>query len=303
MNRIKKSFFYWIIVFSVSLNVFTYGQSVKRFQQMSPTEIDKLIRQTAKTPMTITEKMNYFSTYFLDMPYNNQCIGDGPYALYEPWPLVNFKETNCMAFCEHVLALAISDNWDNFFNNLQQIRYRDGLIGMKTRNHYTMADWLPQNNWLLEDVSTKVGGNYIKKVTRTISHKQFFAGKGISDTTYIIPDRTLTVNYIPLNDFKNVIGNIKMGDILSLLYAKLDNIFSAHMVMIVGDGNDKLIRESSSNKMSTIDTHITVWIEQKVNLKSQRYLGIAVLRIKDEINLPGKVINPANIKYLKNNKE
>lgn len=301
MSFHKKVFFYLLIVLWVSLNSFIYGQQVKQFHQMNHVEIDELIRQTAKTSMTVTEKMNYFSAYFLDMPYNIHCVGDGPYALYEPWPLVNFKETNCMAFCEHVLALAISDNWDNFFNNLQQIRYRDGIIGMKTRNHYTMADWLPQNNWLLEDVSRKVGGTFTKTITRTISHKQFFAGKGISDTTCILPDRTLTIDYIPLNDFKNVINQIKSGDILSLLFAKLDNIFAAHMVMVVDDGNGKLIRESSNSKMTTFDTPIEEWIDQKINLKSKRYLGISVIRVKDDLNLPGKIINPADIKDLKDN--
>ena len=268
---------------------------------MNHAEIDSVIRQTAKMSMTVTEKMNYFSAYFLDMPYNIHCVGDGPYALYEPWPLVNFKETNCMAFCEHVLALAISDNWDNFFNNLQQIRYKDGLIGMKTRNHYTMADWLPENNWLLEDVSAKVGGDYTKTVTRTISHRQFFEDKGISDTTYTLPDRTLTIEYIPLNNFKDVIDQTKTGDILSLLFAKLDNIFSAHMVMVVDDGNGKFIRESSNSKMTSFDTPIDDWIEQKINLKSKRYLGISVMRIREDINLPGKIINPIEIKDLRNN--
>ena len=197
MSFLKKVFFYLLIVFLASPNYFIYGQSVKNFQQMSHTEIDKLIRQTAKTSLTVTGKMNYFSAFFLGVPYNIHCVGDGPYALYEPWPLVNFKETNCMAFCEHVLALAISDNWDNFFNNLQQIRYKDGLIGIKTRNHYTMADWLPQNAWLLEDATVKAGGTFTQSVTRTISHKQFFAGKGISDTSCILPDRT-SVSYTHL---------------------------------------------------------------------------------------------------------
>ena len=67
----------------------------------------------------------------------------------EAWPLVNFKEINCMVYCEHVLAMAISDNFDNFFNNLQQIRYKDGIIGMKTRNHFGMADWITENGLVL----------------------------------------------------------------------------------------------------------------------------------------------------------
>ncbi|MEJ2543104.1 MAG: DUF1460 domain-containing protein [Calditrichaceae bacterium] len=303
MSFLTKVFIYLVIVFSVSPDAFIYGQPAKRFHQMSHVEIDELIRQTAKTAMTVTGKMNFYSAFFLDMPYNIHCVGDGPYALYEPWPLVNFNETNCMAFCEHVLALSISDNWDNFFNNLQQIRYKDGLIGMKTRNHYTMADWLPQNSWLLEDVTAKVGGSYTKKVTRTISHRQFFADKGISDTTYTLPDRTLTIEYIPLNDFEKIINQTKVGDILSLLFAKLDNIFSAHMVMVVNDGNGKLIRESSNSKMITFDTPIQEWIEQKINFKSQRYLGLTVMRIREDINSPGRIINPANIKKIKNNYE
>ena len=103
-----------------------------------------------------------------------------------------------MSFCEHVLALSISDSWDHFFNNLQQIRYKDGIIGMKSRNHYTMADWLPENNWIIEDVSKKVGGEYAQSITRTISHKTFFARKGIHNVDFVKPDRTLTIDYVVL---------------------------------------------------------------------------------------------------------
>jgi len=292
---------YLVIVFSFSFSSIVDGQTIKKFQRMTHAEIDELIRQTAKTSMTVAEKMNYFSARLLGMPYKLNCVGDGPYALYEPWPLVNFRETNCMAFCEHVLALAISDNWDNFFNNLQYIRYRDGLIGMKTRNHYTMADWLPQNSWLLENVSAMVGGEFTKTLTRTISHKQFFASKGIADTTYILPDRTITLDYIPLSNFQNVIDNLKTGDILSLLYSNLDNIFSAHMIMIAENGYGKIIRESSDSEMTTFDTPVKEWIGQKINLKPKRYLGLAVMRVKNEINKSGKVINPAEIRNLKRN--
>ena len=106
----------------------------KPFYQMSNQKL--IASNNCQHPnLTITDRINLFSDKFLGMPYNQNCAGDGPYALYEPWPLVNFKETNCMVFCEHVLALSISDSWDNFFNNLQQIRYKDGIIGMRTRNH------------------------------------------------------------------------------------------------------------------------------------------------------------------------
>jgi len=76
----------------------------KQFQQMNNREIDKIIQKVSKQNLTVSEKINLLSEKFLGMDYNLTCTGDGPYALLEAWPLVNFRETNCMAFCEHVLA-------------------------------------------------------------------------------------------------------------------------------------------------------------------------------------------------------
>ena len=163
MNKIVKCIIFFFILSHVS------ACETGEYSQMSHQEIDSLLTRTAGSSMKINEKMNYYSRFFLGIPYNFACVGDGEYALLETYPLVNFKETNCMAMCEHILALAISDSWDNFFNNLQHIRYMDGMIGMRTRNHYTMGDWLPENDWLLEDVSRKVGGSYTKILTRVIS--------------------------------------------------------------------------------------------------------------------------------------
>ena len=287
-------------IFLVFLFFFTYSNAgeKKNFFDMTNAEIDLLLTETTKTNMSITERMSMFSEYFLETPYNIVCAGDGPYALYEPQPLVNFEETNCMLFCEHVLALSISDSWDNFFNNLQQIRYEDGIIGMRTRNHYTMGDWLPENNWLLEDVSNKVAGEFTKKVTRTISHKNFFKGKGISDLRYVKPDRKMTIDYVPKEALDKVENNYKNGDILALLFANKSDIFSAHMLMVYKKNNKTIIRESSNSKMSTFDTTYEKWID-KIQ-KSEHYIGIAVMRVREDLNKPGKIILPWDIAIIKN---
>lgn len=287
------------IFISLFIVTLVFAQTpAKKFYQMDNKEIDLLIQDFSKQDLTITEKINTISDYFVGMPYNLTCAGDGPYAILEPWPLVNFKETNCMLFCEHTLALAISDNWDNFFNNLQQIRYKDGLIGMKTRNHYTMADWLPQNSWLLDDVSLKVGGQYTKQVTRTISHETFFKGKGMIDMDDIIPDRTITLNYVPLEALDKVKEDTRAGDILALLFANKDNIFSAHMLMIVEKNGKKIIRESSNSKMTTFDTDYDEWVKEKHDL-TKKYIGLAFMRIKEKLNQKGRIIKPWKIKERK----
>ncbi len=294
---VKKILTVMLIVFITRISYSKETLPSKPAYEMNRLEIDQLLTSVSQQSLTISEHINYYSELFLGMPYKLACAGDGPYALYETLPLINFEETNCMVFCEHVLALSISDSWDNFFNNLQQIRYRDGIIGMRTRNHYTMADWLPENSWLLDDVSRKVGGKYTKNVTRTISHTEFFKKKDITDLRYVLPDRELTIDYVPTEDLLKIRNSTRPGDILALIFANKTNIFSAHMLMITEKNGGKYIRESSSSKMTTFDTPYDEWV-QKIK-GSDRYMGLCFMRVREKLDRKGKIILPWEISRLK----
>ncbi|MFC1477542.1 N-acetylmuramoyl-L-alanine amidase-like domain-containing protein [candidate division KSB1 bacterium] len=264
---------------------------------LSNVEIDLMLAATSRQDMTISQRINHYSEKFLDMDYSWTATGDSPYALLEAWPLVNFGQTNCMVFCEHVLALAISDSWDNFFNNLQQIRYRDGLIGMRTRNHYTMADWLPENDWLLEDVTRSVGLGDTRTVTRTISHENFFRGKGITDLRYVLPDREVTIPYVPKEALDRIEGRLRVGDIGAIIYADKTDIFSAHMFMIAAEDGIKYVREATTRGNTTFDTPYAWWFPMIE--ENEQYIGISVMRVRKELNTPGRIILPSEIPGLK----
>jgi hypothetical protein len=296
----KMKFLRYLLIGLLAFSSFIYSQNPKqkKVYQMTNFEIDSLLTATASKNMTITDRMLFYSEMFLGMPYNlSTCGGEGPYALYETYPLVNFNETNCMLYCEHVLALSISDSWDNFFNNLQQIRYKDGVIGMRTRNHYTMADWVPENRWLVHDVTREVGGEGAKPLTRVISHEKFFKDKGIKDLRYVKPDRKMTIDYIPFKELKASQGNLKNGDILVLIFAKLDNIFAAHMTMYVEKDGKGYIRESALSPKTTLETPYADFMDKFMN--SQKYCGMSVLRVNDGLNVPGKIITPWEVQKLR----
>ncbi|VAX24710.1 protein of unknown function DUF1460 [hydrothermal vent metagenome] len=291
---------YILLVLFVIGSTLLFGQN-KRINKMSKWEIDSILTAKSAENLTVTERMSFYSKLFMGMPYGLTCVGDGPYALYDTKPQLTFDTTNCMVYCEDVLALSISDSYENFFNNLQQIRYKDGIVGMKTRNHYTMADWLPENSWLLHDVVKEVAGGKAKTLTRTISHKKFFQKKGITDMRYVKEDRTITVNYIPFNVLMDVKENFRNGDVLALLFRNLDNIFSAHMLMFYNTPNGKVIRESSLSKGTVLDTPFDVWVAKFQN--SKKYIGIALMRVNDDINTPGKIILPWDICSLREKSE
>ena len=292
MKALSTFFFILFSVLSVTAQ--------QKFYKMSKEDINTLLIKKSSENLTLTERMNFFSELFLGMNYDLNCVGDGSYAFYDTKPLLTYKATNCMVYCEDVLALSISDSYENFFNNLQKIRYKDGIIAMKFRNHYTMADWLPENSWLLHDIAKEVAGEKSKTITRVISHKKFFSGKGITDMRYVKKDRTITVNYIPFDVLPKVKEKIKDGDILALTFGKLDDIFVGHMLMAYDTPSGKVIRQSSLSKNTTFETPFDEWVEKYMN--SKKYVGITLMRVNDDLNKKGEIILPWKISRLRKGK-
>ncbi len=253
----------------------------KTYGQMTRPEINRLLKETCQNPLSNAQKIEFYSDRFLGTPYELTCEGDGPYALYETMPLMNLEKTNCMCMVEIVLAMSLSSHYEEMFNVLQHIRYRQGLIGMATRNHYTIADWLPANQWCLDDVSSRVGGRYCKPLTRTISHREFFKSKGITDIEDMLPDRTLTIQYIPKEDLLKIQDKLHSGDIVSLIMDK-PGIFSAHMGLIIKKDGKTYFRHASQAAMTTLDQPFDDYVNSL--MKNPKRLGMVFMRVKEKVN-------------------
>ena len=66
--------------------------------KMSNAEIDSMLKVNSEKDLTVTDRINMYSEMFLGTPYSWTATGDGPYALLETYPLVNFQETNSMVY-------------------------------------------------------------------------------------------------------------------------------------------------------------------------------------------------------------
>ncbi|MCI0515291.1 DUF1460 domain-containing protein [candidate division KSB1 bacterium] len=250
------------------------------YYKMAVEAIDLDIREVNRNAWSHAEKIVYYSERFLNAPYRLQCEGEGEHGRYEREPLMNLKEINCMTYCEIVLALTLADYYENLFNILQHIRYRQGIIGMATRNHYTMADWLPANAWCLDDVTQLVGADDIQPLTRTISHTTFFDGKGIHDLPQILPDREITIQYLPLSKLAAHEAQLMPGDIVSLIQDR-PGIFSAHMLMLVKRDGQTYFRHASMAAHKVVDVPFITYIADLA--KNSRYLGMCFMRVKEQI--------------------
>jgi len=272
----------WVQLMGLLVLIAGCGRPLVRpyYPRLSVEELDQEIRRVANCGWSNQQKVVYYSQRFLGAPYDLYCEGDGPYARYDTRPLLNLKELNCMTYCEIVLALALADYYEDFFNVLQHIRYRQGIIGMATRNHYTMADWLPANSWCLEDVTQLVGGADALPLTRTISHHRFFAGKGFTDLPVVLPDREVTIWYIPLARLATHQDSLRSGDIVALIQDRPD-IFSAHMLLVIRDERGLFFRHASMSAGRVVDTPFEACIAGL--RRNPRYMGMSFMRVREKI--------------------
>ncbi len=126
----------------------------------SPNEkIDDLIRGAP------SDKITYFSAYFLGYNSTLGPLGEGNLDIFDKDPLFSFSDFDCTTFVETILALTFSKDLDSFYSNLINIRYKDGKISFKNRNHFISVDWIPNNTKLgfLEDVTTQIGPSNLSK--------------------------------------------------------------------------------------------------------------------------------------------
>ena len=73
---------------------------------------------------------------------------------------IDLDRLDCMTYVEYVLALDKINDFTEFHDAVRKIRYKDGQIDYKGRNHF-FVDWL-DNNPYLENVTSKFQGSRLE---------------------------------------------------------------------------------------------------------------------------------------------
>ena len=140
-----------------------------------------------------------------------------PFEPYDPQPIYCLGKSDCLVFTEHTYAMALSHNWPSFMKMLQRIRYRDGLLGVVTRNHYTEADWNISNGWLVEDLTAKLAGDTAVKFSETIDRSKFL--KNRYGLTVSIPIEKHEDIYLPFEQIERAKSQLQDGDFVNVVRA------------------------------------------------------------------------------------
>ncbi len=181
---------------------------------------------------------------FLDAPYRPHPLGGGP---DRPEAMnVDLDGFDCVTFVEYALALGIAATPDAFVDTVRAIRYRDGVVGWTTRNHY-MTGWI-RNNARAGFVRDCTGGSGLVERRRRL------------DAVPGLRARDVRVRAVRKRDFVRRLSETATGDIVFFASTRrrLD-VFHCGILVVDGDGG-VLLRHASRSRGRVVDQSVSSFL-------------------------------------------
>lgn len=207
-----------------------------------------------------------------DTVYQLDPLGEGAKQQPDDGPLYDFTHVDCVTYVEQVYAFTLTSNYDAFQDMLQRIRYRDGQVDYRWRNHYLVSDWLPANSWFTHDVTDELGGKAVKSMTKTISRGKFFSGKGLPQYANI-PDESSTTTYIPRERVAALLPTLRSGDMV-IFVLDTPGIIAGHTGLLRVQ-RDTVMLQHASLTHKTVET---VSLAGYVQTMPARFIGLKIIR-------------------------
>jgi len=154
----------------------------------------------------------------IGQPYELYLLGEMPFEHYDPQPIYCLDRSDCLVYTEHTYAMALTDNWQDFIRVLQRIRYDGGRIGVVTRNHYTEADWNPNNNWLVRDITAELARQRVVKFKQKVDRAKFLRNRYKLETD--IPVQEYVHEFIRFEDIDMAKARLRDGDFVNIVRGK-----------------------------------------------------------------------------------
>lgn len=236
-------------------------------------ELGTFLAETVKREPDLRRRIVLIARQHLGQPYRLGPLGEGGIEPYDTDPLYCLWASDCVTFVEQVWAMALSHDFDTFHETLQRIRYRDGRIGMLSRNHFTEADWNLNNAWLLADVTRDVGGPATRDYRLRVDRAAFFRKHGIGDD---IPVQTIDDSYIPRDHVARIAPRLRPGDVVEFVRGTPSAPYVGH-IGLLADGPRGAVHLIHSGDPQVQELPLREYLHEHRNI-----LGIKVLRHRSD---------------------
>ncbi len=235
-------------------------------------DLDRYLRDLPEPAGDLTGRVVALGRKNIGQPYEIYLLGEYPFELFDPDPIYCLAKSDCLTFCEHTYALALSSDWWMFLNALQRLRYKDGRIGMLQRNHFTLADWNHNNRFLFEDVTPRLGdGQAAVTLNQVCRRAAFFAKFGLGKD---IPDESICDSYVPKDRVPAILAELKDADFVNIIRGDKDSQWAGHtgLIALAEDGSVNFLH---SAKPAVREQSLIGYLQN-----DKRAVGIKILRLR-----------------------
>jgi hypothetical protein len=227
-----------------------------------------------KLPKSFLNRVDEISRYFIGAPFDSTGpTGEGRFDTLDTMPIYNIRHFDCLTYVEHVLALALSSNVDDFISQLQRLRYKDGTIDYLHRNHFFVIDWLANN----KDLTTLIAPKESVEVKRRISKKNFFSKKGL---TVQIPDTNISIQAWSVEGFTSElkVQSIPPGIyIIAFIKKRLRSVIVNHVGFALITPHSCLLRDANKTRRRVAETNLIKYLDHNAPLLE----GVLLVSIND----------------------
>ncbi len=178
-------------------------------------DVDAYLKFLSRTNPELPRRVVQLARKNIGQPYELYLLGEMPFETYDPQPLYCLSKSDCLVFAEHTYAMALADDWPSFFRYLQRIRYRDGQIGVASRNHFTESDWNPSNRWLVRDITLEIANGQEVEFRQKVDRAAFL--KKRYQLIRDIPVESHVDQYIPLAAMESALPHLQDGDFVNVV--------------------------------------------------------------------------------------
>jgi hypothetical protein len=223
----------------------------------------------------------------------------------------DLSESDCVVLVNRLIAMSLAKDWQSYYLLTQRLLHKDGVVEYKNRNFFTLGDWLPNNAWLLQDVTAELGpeGNRASQpFTHVVRPKVFeevpaapgskFTRITFKGSDYKSPNaETRTDNYVPTERVPDILRELRTGDVVLVLRpANGGHLGCDHMGLIAvgGDGQVDLLHSAPPGVRQEPLSNLLNRCKWVKGLKFLRLRdGARALAAQQVSNMLGKVAVPS----------
>lgn len=266
--------------------------------RMTPQQVDTYLGQLQVNEPDLRKRIAAIGRRTIGQPYRLNLLGEFPYQVHDELPMFSLGYSDCVVFAEQTYAMALSASWEEFFWMLQRIRYRDGVIGVATRNHYTEQDWNVNNRWLVTDVSAQLAGQDGATYELTVDRAAFLRTRHRTEAA--LPVTHSTESYVPIAVARQVLGRLTDGDFVNVVSTRDGKYWVSHVGLVVTapDGSRHFLNSAEPQvREETFDAFIARATRRadeqaRTGKPVTRLAGFKFLRLNDAVVVPPALPQP-----------